>query len=596
LNLRTRLLVLIALTVSITVGLVTVIASTTTRQAFESLDNQRTAALVAQFRQEFRRRGEEVIRRVAGIAESESMLRMAIDLSRPEPDFSPYVGDAAGLAAAHGLEFLELISNEGAIVSSAQWPAHFGYKAQWVTQTTEWNGRGFFLKSEELPEEVALALVAVRAVNTGDKRLYIVGGHRLGREFLSSLVLPAGVRALLYRNLSPRFSGQALMAASGVLEEPDKLGPLIEQVRLTGSEASQTVRWRDESETFHAIPLLGRDSNLLGVLLVGSSRRELMTLINRIRRIGIIAGVIGILVGIASSYWISIRVTRPVEKLVEGARAVSAGNWDARVDLRSKDEIGELAAAFNAMTGQLLDQRDRLLQAERVAAWRELARRLAHELKNPLFPLQITIENLQRAKEHAPEQFDEVFRESTGTLLTQLSNLKAIIGRFSDFARMPRPQLEIVNLNKVVRSTLELFEAQFNAPGRVPIVPEVSLDEGIPLIDADPEQLGRALQNLLLNAIDAMPHGGRITIKTRRENETLQLEVADTGGGLTTEEYQRLFTPYYTTKQYGTGLGLAIVQSVVSDHGAKIAVESKPGQGTTFRITFVERSTTQKAS
>jgi two-component system, NtrC family, nitrogen regulation sensor histidine kinase NtrY len=118
---------------------------------------------------------------------------------------------------------------------------------------------------------------------------------------------------------------------------------------------------------------------------------------------------------------------------------------------------------------------------------------------------------------------------------------------------------------------------------------DLSLDASLSPIEADPEQMRRALQNLLLNAIDAMPEGGTVTLRTRRENSTTQLEISDTGQGLTKEECSRLFTPYYTTKQHGTGLGLAIVQSVISDHGAKISVESEPGHGTIFRIIFSSR-------
>jgi nitrogen fixation/metabolism regulation signal transduction histidine kinase len=258
------------------------------------------------------------------------------------------------------------------------------------------------------------------------------------------------------------------------------------------------------------------------------------------------------------------------------------------VQVSSKDEIGELAAAFNAMTRQLIDQRDRLVQAERVAAWRELARRLAHELKNPLFPLQITIENMQRAKEQAPEQFEEVFSESAQALLTQLANLKGIIGRFSDFAKMPQPQVESVNLNELAGAAARLFDAQFHAPDRPAIHPEINLDPQLGSIQADPLQLQRVIQNLLLNAIDAMPKGGAITLRTRKENGVKVLEISDTGEGLTQEECSRLFTPYYTTKQHGTGLGLAIVQSIISDHGAKISVQSEPGKGTTFRIEFLK--------
>src|ERR1700691_1261452 len=137
------------------------------------------------------------------------------------------------------------------------------------------------------------------------------------------------------------------------------------------------------------------------------------------------------------------------------------------------------------MTGQLVEQREKVVQTKRVAACRELARRLAHELKNPLFPLQTTVENLQRAREQNPEQFEEVFHESTGILLAEIENLKKIVGRFSDFARMPQPELASVNLNNEVRRAVKLFEAQFGALGRPPITTELHLDGSLPLIQAD---------------------------------------------------------------------------------------------------------------
>jgi signal transduction histidine kinase len=236
------------------------------------------------------------------------------------------------------------------------------------------------------------------------------------------------------------------------------------------------------------------------------------------------------------------------------------------------------------MTTELLAQKERLVQTERVAAWRELARRLAHELKNPLFPLQLTVENLMRARTQSPEQFDEVFRESSQTLLAEIANLKGIIGRFSEFSKMPQPQLQPVQVNELVRGVVQLYQAQLQAPGRAAIHCNVSLDEKLPVIAADAELLHRALSNLVLNAMDAMPNGGELALRTRRDGGKVIIEVSDTGSGLTPEECERIFTPYYTSKQHGTGLGLAIVQSVVSDHGGRITVQSEPGRGTTFVI------------
>jgi len=152
---------------------------------------------------------------------------------------------------------------------------------------------------------------------------------------------------------------------------------------------------------------------------------------------------------------------------------------------------------------------------------------------------------------------------------------------------MPAPVLETVRVNDIVRQVLRLFEAQFSA-NRISC--DARLDPKLPAIEADAGQLSRALQNLVLNAMDAMPHGGKLIIRTEATDGLVRLEVADTGEGLTKEECERLFTPYYTTKQHGTGLGLAIVQSVVSDHAGRISVESKPGQGTAFRIELPARN------
>ena len=222
----------------------------------------------------------------------------------------------------------------------------------------------------------------------------------------------------------------------------------------------------DADAAITAIPLLGRDNQLLAILLVENSRAELASLKKYIQGTAWAVGAAGVLLGLVLSFWTASRVTRPLRELASSVRQVAGGKWDTRALTSSRDEVGQLARDFNRMTQQLVEQRDRMIQAERVAAWRELARRLAHELKNPLFPLQITIENLQRARETSPEQFDEVFRESTTTLLAELDNLKTIIGRFSDFAKMPAPQLEPMDLNQMVREVMKLFDAQIRAPGR----------------------------------------------------------------------------------------------------------------------------------
>ncbi len=596
---RSKLFWVFTLALLLSVGVIAAGVTVVARQAFDELNRQHSEALVSQFEGEFQRRGQDVAHRVQGIADAEGTVRMAIDLNRPKADVSVYVNDARGVSQSHQLDFLDFVATDGAIISSNEWPARFGYKIDWLTQPQDWSALGSFLMKVDTQDGPALGLMAVSTVRVGDRDLYIVGGERLGKDFLQSLVLPSGMRALLYMDLDPNFQATSLVDASGPVVDGDRLASFIQQEREQPIERTFKVAWTPDPasvEAFHALPLQGRQKELLGLLLIGSSQQEVVKLEHRIRDLALGVVAMGLFFGLLLSWWGAARVTRPVRKLAEGAREVSEGNWGARVDVRGGHEIGQLGSAFNRMTAQLTEQREQLVQAERVAAWRELARRLAHELKNPLFPLQTTVENLQRAREQSPDQFEEVFRESTGILLAEIENLKNIVGRFSDFAKMPQPELGPVNVNEVVRSVVKLFEAQFGAVGRPPITPELHLEDGLPTIQADAPLLHRAIENLVLNAMDAMPAGGVLMLRTTHEDGNVDLEISDTGGGLTPEECERLFTPYYTTKQHGTGLGLAIVQSVVSDHGGRISVESETGVGTSFHIRLPAKPPVRVAS
>jgi len=558
---RTKLLVVTSLTVAGAVALVTGAVSVWTRRAFERIDGERRSALLDQFHRELDARGQEIVRQVERAAASAAVQQIvggAAEYDRAQVE-----------AEAESLDFLDVVQPDLTIISSAHWPARFGYKNDWQIVPEDWSATDAFLTRIPTPDGNASALIAVRPA-PGGKGL-VVGGKRLNPEFLKSLGLAPGMRALL--GLPP---GEVI-DAQGAVVDVRKLSPLIDgqaTQAVVGAEAFQSMR-------------LTRHGRPMGVLLAGTSLRERTGLERAILWIGVVVGGSGIVIGVLLGWWTTERITRPVERLAAGARAVAQGDWSTRVEVASKDEIGELAQAFNRMTEQILEQRERALQAERVAAWRELARRLAHELKNPLFPLQITIENLQRARARSEAEFDEVFRESTTTLLAELANLKTIIGRFSDFAKMPAPEFETIDLNDVVRGVMKLYDARLH-DGSGTIDPRIDLAAGELRIHADRDQLHRALGNLVLNAMDAMPGGGVLRVATARTESGARLSVADSGQGLTEEECGRLFTPYYTTKRYGTGLGLAIVQSVVSDHHGKISVASQPGSGATFTIDLPE--------
>ncbi len=592
---RRKLLAVFALTVFLSVATVAWLVSVVTRNAFEKSEAQRTTALVTQFQREFGRRGDDVARRVEAIAASNPVSRMATALNGTSADSAEYFDLARQMAEGYELDFLEFLDGRGDIISSAQWPAKYGYPDSAYESLSAASGEGAFLKREELQDSTALGLFAVRATRISEHPVCVVGGRKLDRNFLTGLDLTADMRVLLYQNRSDHFSADSLLdpaaPTNGIdpARPADKFTTLVEAVRQYNQEMSGIVSWTSDpadDEVFHALPLrgAGKDRPLLGILLVGHSRRSYVDLKRRIRASALLAGGGGIILAILLSSWVAARVTRPVVQLAHAAQDVAAGNWDTHVEIRGSDEVAQLAESFNRMTAELLAQKERLVQTERVAAWRELARRLAHELKNPLFPLQLTVENLMRARTQSPEQFEEVFRESASTLLAEISNLKKIIGRFSEFSKMPQPQLQAVQVNEILGQIAKLYQAQLQAPGRTPIECKLEFAENLGTIAADPDLLHRALSNLVLNSMDAMPNGGTLTLRTRRDDGKVIIEVADTGSGLTPEECERIFTPYYTSKQHGTGLGLAIVQSIVSDHHGRISVQSEPGSGTTFVI------------
>src|SRR6266403_3381792 len=498
---RKKLLLLFAATVLLCVAVISASVYSTIRRSFEQANQDRANAIAAQFRAEFQRRGSEVVRKVDSVAAGETVQHLALDMNRGATDSGEYVSAAHTLAGQQQLDFLELVDYRGTILSSAQWQAKFGYPEAATSAAVA--PAGAFLKREELPDGATLGLFAVRTARVGEQPLYVIGGERLDQGFLSTLDIPTGTRVLLYQNLDTKWNPKSLLDLNGPAAGADKIAPLVAQVRNTLQESQGVIHWTSDpvdAEVFHAIPLtgptlngvnrsaanqIGANPQLMGVLLVGSSRRPLIELQRQVVSTAMLVGGAGILVAVLASLWFAARVTRPVVSLAEAARRVAAGDLGAKVEVESSDELGELAAAFNRMTEDLLQQKDRTLQAERVAAWRELARRLAHELKNPLFPLQVTVENLMRAKQKSPEMFEEVFHEGTATLLAGINNLKTIIGRFSEFSKMPQPQRRPTQMNDVVRSVLRVFHAQLQKKSQLTVRTELS--EDLPKISADPD-------------------------------------------------------------------------------------------------------------
>src|SRR5271169_5093706 len=291
---RQKLLLLFATTVLLCVAVISVSVYSTIRHSFEQADQDRANAVAAQFQSEVQRRGQEVARKVESVAASETVQRVALDMNRGATDAGEYVGEARRLAGQQQLDFLELVDSRGTILSSAQWQAKFGYPEAAIPEATTSAAAvpaGAFLKREELPDGATLGLFAVRVARVGEQPLYVIGGERLDQGFLSTLDIPAGTHVLLYQNLDAKWNPKSLLDLNGPAAGADKIAPLVAKVRATLQESEAVIHWTSDSadaEVFHAIPLTGPKLNatnlsgtapqLMGVLLVGSSRRPLIEL------------------------------------------------------------------------------------------------------------------------------------------------------------------------------------------------------------------------------------------------------------------------------------------------------------------------------
>ncbi len=264
-----------------------------------------------------------------------------------------------------------------------------------------------------------------------------------------------------------------------------------------------------------------------------------------------------------------------VDELTEAATRVGSGDFGTTLREGQPGAFRATATAFNRMTRDLRSAQERLRQTERVAAWQEIAKRLAHELKNPLSPIRLSIETLRKAHARSEKDFDALFDESTKTILQEVERLRQIVDEFSRFARVPAPSLRETDLREIVPQAVSLY-----ASGEVAVSAELPGHPVRARVDSD--QITQVLHNLLQNACDAARKahpsgGGRVRVNLEEGVDEVRIRVEDNGPGIPDDRVDRIFEPYFTDKEAGTGLGLAITSRIVTEHGGRIDVESRPG-------------------
>ncbi len=346
-------------------------------------------------------------------------------------------------------------------------------------------------------------------------------------------------------------------------------------------------RWKNAAFKHCAGPDKGGFGWVIGV---GIDNDDTYATVMELRRVLFGATALVLSIVVVFTILVARRTTRPILDLKAHTLSVAAGDLDARVEVTSNDELGDLGRAFNDMTGELKESRTRLIKAEKDAAWREMARQVAHEIKNPLTPVLLSANLLERARKEKSPEFDTIFDRTIDLIRRQVENMRKIAADFSAFAGARRVHPESVDVRRVVDEIVDLNTAWAREQGvRVEV-----RGEGLH-VWADLDELRRVLINLVSNAFEAMTEGGTLAIEVSRREEKdsprVVIEVKDSGMGLSDTVRARLFEPYFTTRSHGTGLGLAISRRIVEELGGTIALEPRadpPGRGTVARVVLPE--------
>jgi signal transduction histidine kinase len=476
------------------------------------------------------------------------------------------------------LDLLQILDNDGVILSSAQWPERVGFKDPALLDLPE--GEAAF-RMQLTPEREELAQVVRTVAVLGDRRVHLVGGKILNEAFLLQASPSQGEAVLLLDvDLEPLFVVGAVSAADAASMQ---LSQEFRDSIAAGDAKRGSLQAADGSVwTAGSRPLRGNRLELLGTLVVGADRGQLERLISRLRNRFAVIGALGVLLAAAGGLWVARTITRPVEELVRGVELISAGREHEPFRTGGHSEIGRLMTAFSRMDRSLRVQRKQLLAAERVAAWKEVAQRVAHEVKNPLSPIRLTMENLIKARRQKPEMFDELFEDGSRAILEEVTQLGNIVTEFTQFARLPAPSPEWADLDALVDSVVSLYSKDTDLT--VKRVQEVRLSD----VFLDRELISRAVKNLVKNAVEAMEPqgGGELQVTTGLDGENVFIEVCDTGPGFPEDTAGTVFEPYFTTKEKGTGLGMAIALRIIAEHGGSLSADNGPGGGARVLVTL----------
>jgi signal transduction histidine kinase len=328
------------------------------------------------------------------------------------------------------------------------------------------------------------------------------------------------------------------------------------------------------------VPARGRDAVLSVPLAL--RQREIEREIDELYRGVLVGGVIVVLFAAGLGASVAGRISDPVARLTQAARQIAAGRLDVRVVADTADELRRLVDDFNTMTSTLASQRAELARTQQLKAWAEMARQVAHEIKNPLTPIQLAAEHLQRVHEDSRRPLGAVFDQCVTTILRQVRLLRQIAGEFSTFAAEPVARPTVVAVPELIEDVVGPYRPGLGRQHRIDVITA----EDLPTVLVDRTLVARALTNVIENALQAMPDGGRLQIAAQSKGAAVEVAISDTGVGMDEESVRRAFEPYFSTRTAGSGLGLANAKRNVELCGGTMTLESEAGRGTTVTLTL----------
>jgi nitrogen fixation/metabolism regulation signal transduction histidine kinase len=583
-KLRTRVTLLFFLFSALPAVVVTAIAAIVLKEAIDDEIERRGSEARASTQLVIKNVTDGVRGAVSTFAESEELRRVALEPleqgDQPDPGaLETLLDKAMNTSGLDLLAVVEVRGGKGVILASAHSPASIEKAAPAFARVriSETTTVGF---AHELtagnPPAWAPAIVGVRGVsNVAGAELVVYGGMRLDTHRLEAIAMNGRARLVLR---SPHLSPIAF--PKGITTEGSENDGAMILPALIGGRAKPAWATSDPDETID--PKTPTKLHVrVNTHALESARARFITAAGVLALVALIAALI-------AGTLISRPITEPILELAGAAQKIGAGELGVHIEPSSNDEVGALVEVFNNMSSEIAESRVRLQRAERIAAWREIARRVAHEIKNPLFPIQMSMETLRKSFRAKHPALEEIVEESTRTVLEEVRALNRIVTEFSDFARLPAPKTEPIAPAELLDHARALFSGKTQTPVEIVFERAAIEARGLPAVSADREQLGRVLLNLVKNAIEAMAAGGRIILdasaEIRGNKSGVLFSVRDNGAGISAELLEKIFTPYFTTKSAGTGLGLAIVDRIVAEHQGTISVESTVGVGTEFRI------------